>query len=111
MRNITDTYSVEELFTEYIFSLIKQEKDFMVFPDNKQILIEDEVDEWNKIHGLTDVTERILYHCVYEKGQPIGYAIKDTNYLTSLLVPYDLIEMNYNHFIERLKWEFANKEN
>ena len=106
MRKITDTYPVEELFTEYILSLMKQKKNFMVFPDNKQILIKDEVDEWNKTHGLTNETERILYHCVYVKnilGYVIGYVIHPTKFISDITVPFNLIEKNYNEFIEQAK--------
>lgn len=102
MKRITDTYPVEELFTEYIFSLMKQKKNFMIFPDNKQILIEDEVDEWNKNHGLTNETERILYHYVPSKGFP-GYAINPTECISCVSVPYELIEKDYNEFIKQTK--------
>ena len=102
MRKITDTYPVEELFTEYIHSLMKQKKNFMVFPDNKHILIKDEVDEWNKNHGLSNETERILYHYVPSKINP-GYVIHPTKFITDITVPFDLLEKNYNEFIEQAK--------
>lgn len=103
MRKITDTYPVKELFTEYIFSLMKQKKNFMVFPDNKQILIEDEVDEWNKTHGLTNETERILYAYIIDKNKNDGYVIHPTKFITDMTVPFDLIEKNYNDFIKQVK--------
>ena len=102
MKYITDTYPVEELFTEYIFSLMKQKKNFMLFPDNKQILIEDEVDEWNKNHGLTDETERILYHCISDKTYE-GYVVNSIGSITNIIVPFNGIEKDYNEFIEQVK--------
>lgn len=102
MKYITDTYSVEDLFTEYIFSLMKQKKNFMVFPDNKQILIEDEVDEWNKNHGLTDETERILYHYIFDKTYE-GYVVNSIGSITNIIVPFNGIEKDYNEFIEQVK--------
>lgn len=101
MRKITDTYPVKELFTEYIFSLMKQKKSFMVFPNNKQILIEDEIDEWNKIHGLTNETDRILYHCV--NGKNVGYVVHPTKFISDITVPFDLLEKDYNEFIKQAK--------
>ena len=102
MKRITDTYPVEELFTEYIFSLMKQKKNFMIFPDNKQILIEDEVDEWNKNHGLSNEIERILYHYVPSKINP-GYVVCPTKFITDITVPFDLLEKNYNEFVKQAK--------
>ena len=110
MKYITDTYSVEDLFTEYIFSLMKQKKNFMVFPDNKQILIEDEVDEWNKNHGLTDETERILYHYVEVKNNR-GYIVYATEFITNIIIPIDVIEKDYNEFIKQIKEDLDVKNN
>lgn len=108
MRKITDTYPVEELFTEYIFSLMKQKKSFMVFPNNKQILIEDEVDEWNKTRGLTNETERILYHYVSSKKNS-GYVVHPTKFITDITVPFDIIKKDYNEFIKQAKIDLEVK--
>jgi 3-methyladenine DNA glycosylase AlkD len=92
-------FTTEELFTEYIHSLMQQGKAFMVFPDNKQILIE-EVDEWNKVNGVTDSTPRILYHHTTTPHGD-GYVVHYTEDITSVLVPDDEINMDYEDFVAR----------
>jgi hypothetical protein len=92
-------FTTEELFTEHIHSLMQQGKAFMVFPDNKQILIEEEVDEWNKVNGVTDSTPRILYH--HTTPTPYGdeYIVYYTGSMTSVLVPDNEINMKYEDFV------------
>lgn len=92
-------FKTEELFTEYIYSLMKQGKDFMIFPDNKQVLIDNEIDEWNRIHGINDNTERLIYHHLYVSGYVINY----TKAITSVLVPFDVLKKEYNEFIEQIE--------
>ena len=96
-------FAPRELFTEYILTLMKQHKDFMVFPDNNQILIEDEVDEWNKVNGITDPTERLIYH-----GIDSGYVVHHTESITNVLVPKGLLKKSYDEFIaqceEDVQW-------
>ena len=95
-----------KMFTRYIHKLMLQGKDFMLFPDNNQILIENEVTEWNNIHGLTDNTERVMYHYVYDEDvTKTHYRIKQTDSITTLLVPIETIRKNYDEFIEEIKNE------
>lgn len=91
-------FTTEELFTEYIYSLMVKRKDFMVFINNKQILIEEEVDEWNKVNGLLDTTERLMYHYFVD-----GYAINYTGRATSILIPIDLIDKTYCEFVKQVE--------
>lgn len=94
-----------KMFTEYIHELMLQKKDFMVFPDNNQILVEDEVTEWNNIHGLTNDTERVMYHYVYNEDETKAhYRVKHTNSITTLLIPTFCIPKNYEDFIKALKF-------
>lgn len=86
-----------ELFTEYIFSLMKQGKTFMMFPDNNQILVEDEVNEWNKIHGLMDETERIMFHQYGEEGYIAHYS----SFITDIFIPLEMIKWSYEDFIKQ----------
>ena len=86
-----------ELFTEYIFSLMKQGKTFMMFPDNSQLLIEDEIDEWNRTHGLMDETERMMYHQYGENGYIAHYSKTPTN----VFVPLEMIKWSYEDFIKQ----------
>ena len=82
-----------------------QKKDFMVFPDNNQILVEDEIDEWNNIHGLTNDTERVMYYYVYDTDKTKEhYRIKHTNSITTLLIPTFCIPKSYEDFIKALNF-------
>lgn len=87
-------FATRDVFTEYIYSLMKRGERFMVFPDNNQILIDEELDEWNKVNGLLDTTERLLYHKVRD-----GYVIHCANNPTNILVHIRLLEKNYEDFI------------
>ena len=94
-----------KMFTEYIHELMLQKKDFVVFPDNNQILVEDEVTEWNNIHGLTNDTERVMYHYVYDEDETKAhYRVKHTNSITTLLIPTFCIPKKYEDFIKALKF-------
>ena len=94
-----------KMFTSYIHELMLQKKSFMVFSDNDQILIEDEVEEWNHIHGLTNDTERVMYHYVYDEDETkVHYRVKHTNSITTLLIPTFCIPKNYEDFIKVLKF-------
>lgn len=101
MININGKYfrkfTPRELFTEYIFSIMKQGKTFMMFPDNKQILIEEEVDEWNRIHGFMDDTERIMYHQYGTEGYIAHYSSEITN----VFVPLEMLKWSYERFISQ----------
>ena len=96
-------FTPKQLFTEYIYSLMKQKKEVMVFPDNNQILIGDEIDEWNKENGILNTTERLIYHSFTD-----GYVISHTESITNVMVPIGLLEKNYDDFIkqceEDVKW-------
>ena len=96
-------YYSSKIFTEYIHELMLQKKDFMVFPNNEQILVEDEVTEWNNIHGLTNDTERIMYHYVYDEDKTKAhYRVKHTNSITTLLIPTSSIAKKYEDFIKKI---------
>ena len=96
-------YYSPNIFTKYIHELMLQKKDFMVFPDNNQILVEDEVTEWNNIHGLTNNTERVMYHYVYDTDKTKEhYRIKHTNSITTLLIPTSSIAKKYEDFIKEI---------
>ena len=68
MRSIFNYCKPKEVFNEYTFNLMKQKKNFMIFPDNKQILEGIEIKEWNENNPF-DMTEKIqftfrkAYHC------------------------------------------------
>lgn len=99
-------FTPRELFTEYILSLMKKNENFMVFPDNKQVLIEEEVDEYLQIHGFLNPTPRLMFHLLCD-----GYVVNYTHAITNVLVPFEEISMDYEDFIrqveEDMKWRTA----
>lgn len=100
---LKSNYYSSKMFTVYIHKLMLQKKNFMVFPDNNQILVEDEVTEWNNIHGLTNDTERIMYHYVYDEDETKAhYRVKHTNSITTLLIPTSSIAKKYEDFIKEI---------
>ena len=102
---LKSNYYSSNMFTEYIHELMLQKKDFMVFLNNNQILVEDEVTEWNDIHGFTNETERVMYHYVYDEDETkTHYRVKHTNSITTLLIPTFCIPKNYEDFIKALKF-------
>lgn len=90
-------FAPKELFTEFIFALMINGKSFMVFPNNNQILIDDEVDEWNAANGITDPTERLIYH----KFGDDGYVVSYTEAITNVTVPAGMLDWNYEEFIKQ----------
>lgn len=90
-------FTPKELFTEYIFNLMKQGKEIMMFLDNNQILIDDEIEEWYMIHNLLDETERVLYHNIGNQAYRVHYIKHPMN----VYVPFDLLEKSYEDFIKQ----------
>lgn len=96
MKKYFKEFEGKELFTEHIFSLMKEEKDFMVFTDNKQLLVNEEVDEYIKVHGIMSPEKRIMYHCVSGKG----YAVNYTDSIYTVTIPNDLLNLEYTEFLK-----------
>ena len=94
-RKFFRKFTTEELFSEFIYSLMINRKTFMVFPDNKQILIDDEVDEWIKTHDLLDETERLIYRPLNK-----GYVVIHSDSITNVTTPFDAMENGYEEFIK-----------
>ena len=97
-RKFFRKFTTEELFTEFIYALMVNRRTFMVFPDNKQILIDDEVDKWIKENGIMNETERLIYHPITK-----GYVINHTASIINVAVPFGLIDMGYEEFIKITK--------
>ena len=74
---------------------MKERKSFAVFPDNKQILMEDEYDEWIKENGILNETARLIYHPI-EKGYVVTY----TEAISNLAIPFGLFDLSYEEFIK-----------
>ena len=89
-------FTARELYTEYIFSLMKEKKEFMVFPDNKQVLIEEEMEEWIDTHDFLDPTPRLFYKKFCD-----GYIVRYANAITNVFVPEWELQGNYEEFIKQ----------
>ena len=102
MKKYFGKFEEKELFTEHIFSLMKEEKDFMVliyekqFTYEEQLLVDEEVDEYIKVHGIMSPEKRIMYHCVRGKG----YAVHYTDSIYTVSVPNDLLNLEYEDFLK-----------
>lgn len=99
------SYKLDEIITPYTFDLIKNGSPFMVFTDNLQILEGDEIDEWNRINGLTDNTPRVVGHkTTAREGEPI-YVIHHVNDISSVIIPMERCEIfpMYEDFMYQLK--------
>lgn len=113
---IFDKFEVEDVFTEYIHSLMQKGKEMLVFPWQEelylpvQILVDSEIDEWIELHGIMDDTERLNYHIIRGAGGAVvGYAIRYTESITDLIVPYPMIQKSYDEFIAQAKNDLNNK--
>lgn len=98
-------FTARELFTEYLLSLMKDKKTFMVFSDNNQVLIDEEVDEWLKVNGVTNPTERLLYRPI-----KYGYTVHYSKAITNVMIPYEEIAMDYEDFIDQAEKDMGWKE-
>lgn len=105
MRNGQLVMNIEDVITNYIFSCIKNGNQIMYFSDNKQLLINEEVDKWNKLNSIMDNTKRIVGHKTNAKnGEPI-YVLHHTDDVTSVIIPMErfVIFPVYEDFMYQLK--------
>ena len=53
---------IEKLITPYIYELMVNGNNIMLFPDNKQIILNEEIEEWNFTHeSINNPTDRITF--------------------------------------------------
>ena len=103
---IFNKYSPSELFTSYMLDLMRDKQNFMIFPNNKQILEEDKINEYNAIHGINSPTERILF-----KALPTGgYVANSTECIINLYIPMALIIKDYKEFISLLNEQYKGND-
>lgn len=53
---------VFEIFTNYIYNLMKSGENFVLFLNNRQILNDTQYQDWIKENGIMNDTQRIIYH-------------------------------------------------
>ena len=90
-------FTPREVFTNYIYELMKQGKEIMVFLEHNKILMDDEIEEWYMIHNLLDETERLLYHNIGNQAYRVIYVRHPVN----VYVPFEFLEKSYEDFIKQ----------
>lgn len=104
-------FPLRKLFTPCIYSLMRDRSEIMLFPDNGQLLVDEEIDEWNKENGLNDPTKRILYGYHNHNHNGKFYTVKSTDYGTTLTIPYPLINQNnYLSFLQDVQDDLSESE-
>lgn len=99
------SYKLSEIITPYTYGLIKNEKPFMVFTDNLNVLEGEEIDEWNRMNGVLDNTPRVVGHkTTTRRGEPI-YVIHHVNDISSIVIPMERCKIFpiYEDFMYQLK--------
>lgn len=87
--------SAFEIFTIYTFELMKSGVNFVLFLNNRQILNDNEYQEWIKENGIMNDAQRIIYHKCSD-----GYRITKSDCILNLTVPNDLLKMEYVEFMD-----------
>ena len=78
----------------YFYKLMSLKKDFMYIPSEDNVYIGEEWEKWNERHGLTDPTPRYFFKYITDKHGRTGYAIKGTEQIKTLMIPYELIKLS-----------------
>lgn len=103
MRKLFNMFDPETVFTEYVQSLMKNGNKFMIFADNLQVIVDEECDEWNRIHGLTYPIDRIIAHHFTDRNGISGYVMTTNCGITNITIPDDVIQKLYEEF-KRIVW-------
>lgn len=87
---------IEKLITPYIYELMVNGDDIMLFPDNKQIILNEEIEEWNFTHDyINNPTDRITF---FNHGD--GYVIHRHGVkggVTDILIAMQDIQKGYDY--------------
>lgn len=96
---------IEKLITPHIYELMVNGDDIMLFPDNKQIILNEEIEEWNFTHeSINNPTDRITF---FNHGE--GYVIHRHGIkggVTDIVIAMQDIQKGYEHLIN-LPFEIA----
>ncbi|MBQ9657206.1 MAG: hypothetical protein IJV31_01005 [Clostridia bacterium] len=89
---------IEKLITPYIYELMVNGNNIMLFPDNKQIILNEEIDEWNFTHeSINNPIDRITF---FNHGD--GYVIHRHGIkggATDIVIAMQDIQKGYEHLI------------
>lgn len=87
---------IEKLITQYIYDLMKAGNDIMLFPDNQKIILNDEIEEWNDIHGVWNETDRFTFYN-YREGYVIHRHGRHGS-VYDILISMQDIQKGYEYF-------------
>lgn len=100
---------IENLITPYIYELMENGDDIMLFPDNKQIILNEEIEEWNDMHDcLNNQTDRITFYNHIDGYVIHRHGIKGG--VTDILISTLDIMHGYKHVINLPFDSFGNCE-
>ena len=89
---------IEKLITPYIYELMVNGDDIMLFPDNKQIILNEEIEEWNFTHeSINNPIDRITF---FNHGD--GYVIHRHGIkggATDIVIAMQDIQKGYEYLI------------
>lgn len=104
---IIGNYPFDKVVTPLIFLFMRDKKEIMFFPSTEQIMLDEEVDKWNRnfaiIHGER---ERITFHFSkwYHNG---AYVITTSNSKEQITIPFNYLSKDYNEFIDDVESEIV----
>ena len=109
MIKLTDKYSIRKIIPLEAYYIMKTKKNFMLLIKDNEILIEEEIDEWNRQHSLIDETKRIVYYYMEGYGYMIRIMDVDIPYY-HLIIPYQAVKENdYNNFVKKIDEDLNSK--
>lgn len=100
---------IENLITPYIHGLMVNGDDIMLFPGNKQVILNEEIEEWNDVHDCcNNQTDRITY-----TNHGDGYVIHRhgiNGSVTDILISMQDIISGYDYLVNLPFDRFGNRE-
>lgn len=90
----------DELYiSPYFYKLMSLKKDFMYIPSEDNVYIGEEWERWNIKHEIDDpityqTLPRYFFKYITDKHGRTGYAIKGTEQISTLMIPFEIIQMS-----------------
>lgn len=91
-------FTFSEVFTKQFYKSMQKRLLFVLFIDGRKIKGET-AEAYLNNEGMTDEKEHLIYRYIKSKG----YAIYNTKTHKSIKVPEDMLEYEYDEFIEKVK--------
>lgn len=83
----------------YFYKLMSLKKDFMYIPSTDTVYIGEAWDKWNIEHETNDpatyqTLPRYFFKYITDKNGRAGYAVKGTNCIKTLMIPFEIIALS-----------------